>query len=279
MIGYGGITDGKGWGVVDREASSQWLGADSAQLGTSGQRWLDFSTCVNPFGPPRSVREAIARAAADTSTDALLHRYPDPYARHAKTALAQYLGIDEQCLLLTNGSNEAIRLTVNLLEPKRIHIVEPCYSEYAKAAVAVGVELVRHKAPSETDFRWTAAPIIRQLGEGDCLIAAQPNNPTGYLLARDEFIEIWENRPRRRGRLLIDEALIDFVSESERHSFRELACKRDDVVVAGSLSHLFALPGLRIGYLIASPTLIRLAARLQPTWSVNALAQMAVEVA
>ena len=161
-----------------------------------------------------------------------LSRYPDPTA--ATEAMAAALGTTADSVLLTNGGSEAIALVAADLG--RAAVPRPEFSLYA-----------RHLAETVNPADDPAAPQIR----------SNPNNPTGRLAAVEDSAAVW------------DEAFYPLATGA--WSRGDVAAGRADVVV-GSLTKVFACPGLRVGYMHADPAVIaRLAAR-QPRWALNGLA-------
>ena len=104
----------------------------------------------------------------------------------------------------------------------------------------------------------------------DALVLTNPNSPTGALIPRPHLEELARLCQQARTRLVVDETFVDWVEEE---SLKQLAARSPHVIVLRSLTKFFALPGLRVGYLIGQAWLVaRLRARLEP-WSVNAVAQ------
>jgi histidinol-phosphate/aromatic aminotransferase/cobyric acid decarboxylase-like protein len=162
-----------------------------------------------------------------------LGRYPDPAA--ATEAMAAALGTTPDRVLLTNGGAEAIALVA---------------SDLGRAAVARPGEFslyARHLADVVDPDEDPAAPRIR----------SNPNNPTGRLAAAGETAAVW------------DEAFYPLATG--RWSRGDVAAGRAAVAI-GSLTKVFACPGLRVGYVHAEPGVVRRLAGRQPRWSLNGLA-------
>jgi len=162
-----------------------------------------------------------------------LRRYPDVGA--ATEAMAAALGTTADRVLLTNGGAEAIALVAGDL--RRAAVARPAeFSLYA-----------RHLAETVDPADDPAAPLMR----------SNPNNPTGRLAGADEDAAVW------------DEAFYPLATG--RWSRGDLPAGRAAVVV-GSLTKVFACPGLRAGYVYADPARIARLARRQPRWALNGLA-------
>src|SRR5262249_41930030 len=97
-----------------------------------------------------------------------------------------------------------------------------------------------------------------------------PNSPTGILVPHNQMEELARLCQRLRTKLIVDETFVDWVEEE---SIKQLAVSSPYVIVLRSLTKFFAIPGLRVGYLIGQARLVEhLRTRMEP-WSVNAVAQ------
>ncbi|MGQ9631184.1 MAG: threonine-phosphate decarboxylase CobD [bacterium] len=229
---------------------------------------IDFSASINPLGlSPR------AEAALSRSLHRILH-YPDPDSRELSDALAQYHGIDRKEVLVGNGSTEFIYLIPRVFRPKRALIVAPAFSEYERALSEVGCSVEYFPASREDGFVPNVDGLLSALGRGYSIIyICNPANPTGALIPRKDMLEI-EGECERRGTIcVIDEAFIDFCEEDE--SLKREAAGGRSTFVLRSMTKFFALPGLRVGYVIGNRDgILEMASRREP-WTVNALAQVA----
>jgi len=216
---------------------------------------LDFATCLWPGEEPATLAAELERALADR------HRYPDD--REARAAIAARHGRDPDEVLLLNGACEGFWLLAHAFRPRRAACVHPAFTEPEVALRAVGAEIVRVACDAEDDWRFEPDRVPADV---DVVVVGNPNNPTGTFSWPDVLASL-----ARPGRILVlDESFIDFVGEESL----SLASRADvpGLVVIRSMTKVFALAGLRAGYLVASPELVaRLESQRQP-WSVNRLA-------
>jgi threonine-phosphate decarboxylase len=228
---------------------------------------LDFSTGINPLGPPPAVQGVLRRAFA-----AVAH-YPDPDSSALCATLARLHRLAAEQIVPGNGSLELIHALPRAIRPRRVAIVEPTFTEYLRASRLVGAS-VTHWLPDDDLFQ----PQRFDPEGADLLWLCNPNNPTGRLWPA-ETLSAWI-RSERRTLFVVDEAYLPFLEEENEQSLVGLVrAGVPNVVVLRSLTKIYALPGLRLGYAVASPELAaRLRAQLPP-WSVNALAQAAGMVA
>ncbi len=205
--------------------------------GNSDPGILDFSANVNPLGPPKAVLALFERGAD------FLTKYPSPDAREFCGAVASHHRIPQECVLAGNGSTDLIYLLTRLFEGKRVRVAVPAFTEYEDACEAAGI------AVNE--------------GEPDVTFLANPTSPEGRLIPREEILG-------HSGRLVVDEAFMDFTGE--RESLVNRAAEDPRLIVMRTLTKFYAIPGLRLGYLVAAPGTVSRLRRWQPPWSVNALA-------
>ena len=239
--------------------------AELLELGLERSAVIDFSASTNPLGPSPRVGEALATLAVG--------RYPDDDAVAVRQALATQTGLDSSCLLAGNGSSELIwLLALAYLDPgDRVLVVGPTFGEYARAARIGGAAVTEWRADAATGFRPDVpvlCAIIQRL-KPRIIFLCNPNNPTGVLLRRAEIERLLS---ATTGLLVLDEAYIGFVEEPPEtldliHDGR--------LAVLRSLTKDYALTGLRLGYVAASPAVIDALRQVRPPWTVNAAAQAA----
>lgn len=235
-------------------------------MGLNPDDILDFSVSSNPFGPAPAVKRAFARTRLD--------RYPDSSSGALRTALAEALGVSPESILIGSGSMEIIRLLtlayVSAGDP--VLIPEPTFGEYEIAARIMGARIIRSRATEESGFRLQAADILARIRENRPKIAflCQPNNPTGQYWSKSEVESILRADPDTL--IALDEAYIAF-AENPWNSLRLLSCR--NLLIVRSLTKDHALAGLRIGFAVGDPGLIRTLRRVCPPWNVNVPAQQA----
>ncbi len=216
--------------------------------------WLDFSANINPLG----LSEKVLRTLEENLRGVV--NYPDPQAVELKRAIAQRYDVPESQLVVLNGAAEFFYLYLNATRPKRVAIPVPSFSEYERAARSAGcdVELVIMKA--QEGFALDVSRL-----RADCVIIGRPNNPTGNLITAEEVLRLAEVSS-----VLVDESFIDFLNVE---SVRRLVSEK--VSVVQSLTKVFAIPGLRLGFAVVEENLARRLNLSKDVWNVNFLAQKA----
>ncbi len=242
------------------------LRALAVTAGTSPDQLLDFSASINPLGLSPRVDAAI-RAALPR----VVH-YPDPSAWALREALAAYHGLSPDQVLPANGSTELIYLLARVLAPRRALILHPAFSEYAAALELVGAQVDSVLLDEAHGFLPELSRLLPRLAGQDLVILANPNNPAGSLISKPDLLTLVEAAEAAGTTTVVDEAFIDFLEEA---SLKKDLPHFSRLLLLRSLTKWFALPGLRVGYALASPKVLSRLARWKEPWSVNALAEAA----
>jgi len=239
------------------------------RYGWQPEEILDFSANINPLGLPDSVFNSL-----QTNLKAI-ERYPDPACRQLKKALAAYLELEPDTIITANGAVELIYLFCQTFKPRRVLVTEPTFGEYRRAALIAGAEVVSLNLEPGSAFSLDLARWQQKLTGVDLVFICNPNNPTSQLLKPVVLREILEIAQRQGVFLVVDESFLDFMPNWRKISLGRQAAVGKGIFIIRSLTKIFALPGLRLGFGIACPDLIStLEARCYP-WSINILAQMA----
>jgi len=243
--------------------------AELEALGISPEAVLDFSVCVNPYELP-SIRRALSEAA--------INQYPDIGATELRRRLSEKLGVAPESILVGSGTTELIRLIAlayfRAQDP--VLILEPTYGDYEVACQIAGARVVKQWTGVEDDFAPKLEETVDLIKKHHprAVFICNPNNPTGGYLSRREMDRILAAGEDTL--FVLDEAYISFVDCS--WPSLELV-SRGNVIVLRSMTKDYALAGLRLGYAVASPGVIRNLRKVCPPWNVNVIAQRAGLVA
>ena len=240
-------------------------------LGISPEQLLDFSANINPLGMPASLKRAIV-----DNLDCAEH-YPDVDYAKLHAALAEHHQIPASWILAGNGETESIFTLVQGLKPRHAMIVTPGFAEYRRA-LQWGDCTIHEFALREGDgWQLTDAILDALTSELDCLFLCTPNNPTGLLPDNRLLREIASRCERLGINLILDEAFIDFIAGEP--GFIPLLRDNPHIWVLRSLTKFYAIPGLRLGYLVNSnEQAVAQMRRRQMPWSINAFAALAGEI-
>ncbi len=232
-------------------------------------KWLDFSANINPMGIPDSVRHAILEHLDD-----IVH-YPEPDAPKLKTAISDHYDIPFEQIIPGNGAAELFYLFFNTIRPKRVIIPVPSFGEYERSALAAGASPVFLPLDPENDFTLNMNLLKDMIPQADCLILGNPNNPTGRLLSCDFLIDLSKFCNECNCWLFLDESFLDFRHDWKNYTIRNLVGNYPKLFITQSMTKFYAIPGLRLGFGIASDSLIHTMENSKDVWNVNQLAQYA----
>lgn len=234
-------------------------------------RFLDFSSNINPCGPSPGVREALR-----TGFKKIIY-YPDPDYIRLKEALARFLGINSTSILVGNGLSQIIDLVTRVHDFREAVILNPTYREYELACLKSGISVTNLAFREKNNFEVESEKLYEMLDKKRNVLVffCNPNNPTGVLIPRP-FLETLLKKISSRGHwLIVDEAFIDFSPGGREDSLRPLVNKYPRLLVLWSLTKIFSIPGLRLGVAIANKKITERLEEIVSPWSVNIMAEEA----
>ena len=228
---------------------------------------LDFSVNLNPLGMPEEILQAVRDHGLEYD------RYPDPNCRALRRALAAREGVPEEWLVFGNGAADLIVRLAMAVKPRQALVPAPTFSEYEAAVKLAGGETRRFFLDGSRGYRVTAdyAGAVRP---GDEMVfLCNPNNPTGSLAEPGTVAATLEACSRVGAVLVVDECFLPF---TEGPSCKGLLQEYPNLIVIRAFTKLYAMAGLRLGYLLCSGGDLagRIAAWGQ-CWSVSTPAQVA----
>ncbi len=194
-----------------------------------------------------------------------LARYPE--REPGERAVADFLGVDPSQVLLTNGVDEGIHLiSETYLEPgDEVIVAVPTFSMYEIYAAATSARVITVQA--QEDFAFPTGEVLARVGERTRLIAiANPNNPTGGVVSREDLLRIAAAAPNAA--LLVDEAYFDFYGQT----VMDAVAATPNLFVARTFSKAYGLAGLRIGVLVGPAEQMKMVRRVSSPYNVNSIA-------
>ncbi len=245
---------------------------------------------INQNENPWELPEAVKRRVIERALARPWARYPDFDPKELLESLARHAGWRADGLLAGNGSNEMIAalLLVTVGSGTRVVIPEPTFTLYALMTKILGGEALRvplvpapgangRAAAEHTPNGRTAAGLVydvsallaaRRASGAAVTIVCSPNNPTGCSLALAEIERLCDDSDSL---VVIDEAYHEFAGESAV----PLLARHPNLVVLRTFSKAKALAGLRVGYLLASPELVREINKARLPYNINFFSQAA----
>lgn len=249
--------------MLERYGHGGDLETASALYGREPESFVDFSSNMNPWGPPADAKAAMLRAWAR------IEAYPDPAARRLRGALAAKHGVPPEAVWVGNGAAEAIDLALRAIRPAVAAVAAPGFAEYETAVAHAGGRTMPIRLTAANGFAVTAEAVrAAAAASADTIVLGHPNNPTGRLLAR-ETVEAALSDFRAA---VVDEAFLDFSPEEKRLTLVRAAAERRGLFVTRSMTKFYAIPGLRLGYVVAHPDDIARIRELAVPWSANGIA-------
>lgn len=241
----------------------------SRLTGDNMGEFVDFSANINPRGVPESVYQAI-----QAQLPYIIH-YPDAQASALKGSISTYYGVDQERIVAGNGAVELLYILCHIIKPRRVAIPAPTFSEYERAARAAGAEIEYIYMRADDNFALNTEAVLEGLSKADLLFLGNPNNPTGNLITNSELEIFIAAAQEQQKFIIVDESFMDFIANDNDYSCRSFLKRYDNLIIVQSMTKFYAIPGLRLGFMFASPSLCRTLHQAKDPWNVNSLAQAA----
>jgi len=223
-----------------------------------GEKFIKLNTNENPYPCSAKVRAAIGRVV-----QAGLQKYPDPLATAFRIRAGELLGVDPDWILCGNGSDDILTIVTRAFvgTSDMVRFANPSYLLYRTLAEIQGAacDIINYNAD------WSLPDEFAKPNDWIRLaFLANPNSPSGTMLSPDTVAKLADGLPCP---LLVDEAYVDFADTN----CLSLVADNENVMVARTLSKSYALAGLRFGYLIAQPQVIRELRKVKDSYNCDAL--------
>ena len=237
---------------------------------------LDFCYLVNPFFPPKRMREEIKANFTE-----LLTQYPSGMAVNSLLA-GKYFGISSQYVVVGNGASELIKALMEGMAPsnQRIGVVYPTFEEYPHR---LAKDAIVPFFPDNEDLRYTVDDLkaFYETSGINVLLLINPDNPSGNFIGRDDVLSLADWCAQRGIRLLVDESFVDFADNGLNNSLLndEILEQYPELLVMKSISKSYGVPGLRLGVLAGADTpLIDRIKKDVAIWNINSFAEFYMQI-
>ena len=219
--------------------------------------FIKLNTNENPYPPSPRVLAALQEALAGGDK---LRKYPDPLGLAFRQTAGKILGVDPDSILIGNGSDDILTIITRALVPEGGLVVSqtPSYLLYRTLAEIQGARF--QTVPYKTD--WTL-PAPWPVPAAHLTLIANPNSPSGTIVP---IADLERLAGELRGPVVVDEAYVDFADSNALRLSR-----LPNVLVTRSFSKSYALAGLRIGYAVARPELIRELIKVKDSYNCDSL--------
>ena len=224
---------------------------------------IDASASIIPFSIPNFLKDELRIQIKNES----FRYYPERNFNKLKETIGSFHNIDPCCIMPGNGASEIITWVGCEASKYKVNCLPvPGFVDYERALNCWRAKYFFEELP-KNNFKKIKQPFPLR-PKCDVLWITNPHNPTGQLWDRKSIEELIEHYKL----VICDEAFLSLSPNGENESLIPLTKRFDNLIVIRSLTKLFSIPGLRLGYMISSSTLCRNLNNLRDPWPVNSLA-------
>ena len=232
---------------------------------------IKMASNENPFGASPKALDAIKKYLPN------INRYPEGGCFYLRQALSKKLKVKPEQLVFGNGSDELIVLALKAFveEGDEVVVASPTFLIYEIASKIQGAKI---KTVPMRYFKYDMKAMKKAITKNTKIVfIANPDNPNGTYVTRYE-LEVFLQGLSDNVLVFIDEAYADFVEEKDYFSGLNYISK-GNVIVTRSFSKSYGLAGLRIGYGVSNPEIIKYIESVREPFNVNSVAQVAAVAA
>ncbi len=243
-----------------------YVGGESALPGFA--KPIKLSSNEGAFGPPPGAIKAIAEAAAS------MHRYPDGGSHKLRRAIGAKFGLDPAQIVCGNGSDEILSLLIQSYGGPGTELIMSAhgFAIYEIAGKLAGCTVLK---AAERDLTTDVDAILALVTPATRMVfIANPNNPTGTMLAQGEVERLRENLPADV-LLVLDAAYCEYVERPDYDAGVKLVDAGGNTVMTRTFSKIFGMGGARLGWAYAPEAVIDVLNRVRPPFNVNGFAAVA----
>jgi len=240
---------------------ASYVGGESSIPGVT--KIIKLSSNEGAFGPPPGALAALAESARE------MHRYPDGGGTKIRQAIGDRFGLDPAQIVCGNGSDELLALLNQAYGGPGTELIMSThgFGIYEIAGKIAGCAVL--KAP-EKDLTTDVDAILALVTQATTLVVlANPNNPTGTLLAQDEMLRLRAGLPEHV-LLIIDAAYGEYVERPDYDPGITLVDAGENTVMTRTFSKIFAMGGARLGWCYAPPAIVDVLNRVRPPFNISA---------
>ncbi|MDI6736313.1 MAG: histidinol-phosphate transaminase [bacterium] len=221
---------------------------------------IKLDAMENPYDLPEEIKELVREKISG------FNRYPDPLSNELRKTIASYLGMNKEEILVGNGSDELILNILLTFKSNRVVFPTPTFAMYKILAQIANSNPVG--IPLTDEFELDDEGILKATADATSIIfLAYPNNPTGNCFSKEKMLRIVEES---EGLIIIDEAYFEFSKET----FLSVIDSYPKVIILRTFSKAFGLAGLRCGYLVAHPELVKALLKVKLPYNLNSFSQI-----
>lgn len=234
---------------------------------------LDFSYLVNPYYPPKRMKDEIK-----ASFDVLLTEYPSGMRVNSLLA-AKNFGVHQQNIIVGNGAAELIKALMEQFSGK-VGFIRPTFEEYPNR---YSEENSICFVPKNSDYSYTADDVIDYFDKSDIssLVIVNPDNPSGNYIPKQDLLRLVKWASQKGIRIVIDESFSDFADEQDNTLISQDILKmHPHLFVMKSISKSYGVPGIRLGVLASGDSeMISLLKNDVAIWNINSFGEFYMQIA
>ena len=233
-----------------------------------GEGVIKLDANENPFEFPENIIKEIRECLTYSFA-----RYPDPMSTELIAALSEYTGVQKEGIMAGNGSDELI-LNLLLVFGNGGHVIipTPTFSMYRIHSLIAGAKPVEVSRGSKFEVDVSAVVEVCKRYQARAVIVCSPNNPTANTTPVEDIKRLLE---QIEALVVVDEAYIEFGGES----CLKLLNRYPSLVILRTFSKAFGLAGLRVGYLLGNPEVVKEIYRVKQPFNLNTFSQLAARTA
>jgi threonine-phosphate decarboxylase len=235
------------------------------RLGCGVGDLIDLSSNLTPLGMVPGLREVLSERLHEISF------LPESDSETLVKIFAGKYGCSPRQVLAGNGTTEFIYAVPASVRSRRALVIAPTYGDYRTAGEWAGLSIDFFTLKADEDFALDFNRLSARLSGGELVFFCNPNNPTGRVVPSRELLDFILAHPASE--FLIDESYLPFVNEPSLAGFPLPA----NLFLLCSSSKIYGIPGLRLGFLVASEEKAASFAAQRKPWGVNRMAQVAGE--
>lgn len=235
---------------------------------------LDFCYLVNPFFPPKRMKEELK-----ANFDTLLTEYPS--GQFVNSLLAgKYFGIKQDYIAIGNGAAELIKVVMEDHCKNKIGVIFPTFDEYPNRLQ--DGQIVPFIS-SDPDLRYSANDLMTYYADKhiSLLLLINPDNPSGNFIPKQDVLQLAHWCEKQNIHLLVDESFVDFTDDFENNSLLDdsILEAHPTMMVMKSISKSYGVPGLRLGvFASANTSLIAKIKKEISIWNINSFAEFYMQI-
>lgn len=235
---------------------------------------IKLASNENPLGPSPLAFKAILKHLQNSQGMSAFSRYPDGSGYYLKKALCKKLSVNEDEIILGNGSNELIDIVARaFLQPgDEAVMANPSFIVYPMSVKSVGAIPIQIPLKNYTHDLNAMFEAVNPMTK--MFFIANPNNPTGTINRKHELDHLMERLPNNI-LVVIDEAYNEYVTDPEYADSMKHFRDGRDILILRTFSKIYGLAGLRIGYGVARSHIISEMNKIRPPFNTGTISQQA----